>query len=263
MFYFGRCSQLEETKRMRIIAIVIIITIGLFSEKLNAQIVTDRPDQTESSSTVPKGSLQIESGIFIGYEGENKESTRQLLLPTNLFRYGITNWIEIRVLNQFESLNLKDKNLNGISDLEIGTKIQLLKNDDTNTEIAFLTHLILPIGTKELTSEKFGCNSKLSISHRITDNIGLGYNLGYNYFGEGNGDFTYSISLGAGINSKVGIYIEPYGEIANMDNFIANFDTGLTYLVNNNLQFDFSFGTGINQRMNYMSVGCSWLIGKE
>ena len=29
-------------------------------------IITDRPDQTESSSTVEQGSLQIESGILLG-----------------------------------------------------------------------------------------------------------------------------------------------------------------------------------------------------
>jgi|TARA_Y100000589_G_scaffold259899_1_gene249565 hypothetical protein len=248
---------------MREITIIVILTIGLFSKKLNAQIVTDRPDQTESSSTVPKGSLQLESGILIGYEGENQERIRQLLLPTNLFRYGVSNWLELRILNQYELHKLGKNRLEGISDLEIGTKIQMLKDESKSTEMAFLTHLIIPTGTDELSSEKFGSSNKLSISHEVSENISIGYNLGYNYFGEEKGDFTYSIALGVGINSKVGIYIEPYGEIANMDEFIANFDTGLTYLANENLQFDFSFGTGINWKMNYMSIGCSWLIKKE
>lgn len=248
---------------MREITIIVILTIGLFSKKLNAQIVTDRPDQTESSSTVPKGSLQLESGILIGYEGENQERTRQLLLPTNLFRYGITNGVELRILNQLEMLKLGENQIEGISDLEIGAKIQILKDESKSTEIAFLTHLIIPTGTDELSSGKFGSSNKLSISHEVSENIGIGYNLGYDYFGEGNGDFTYSVALGVGINSKVGIYIEPYGKIANMDELIANFDTGFTYLANENLQFDFSFGTGINWTMNYMSIGCSWLIEKE
>ena len=87
--------------------------------------------------------------------------------------------------------------------------------------------------------------------------------LGYNYFGDAKGDLTYSLALGMGINSKVGIYIEPYGELSNMEKFVTNIDTGFTYLANNNLQLDFSFGTGINWTMNYMSVGCSWLINKE
>lgn len=231
--------------------------------KLHAQIVTDRPDQTESSSTVPKGALQLESGILIGYEGNNQISTRQVLLPTNLFRYGITGWFELRVLNQFEIIKLGNQSFEGISDLEIGTKIQLLKKEDINTEIAFITHLLVPTGSTELTNDKFGTVNKLSISHSLTERIGIGYNVGYNYLGTGNGDFTYSLAFGIGVNEKVGVYVEPFGEIINMEEFVANFDAGFTFLANENLQLDFSFGTGINQRMNYVSIGISWLMKKQ
>ncbi len=106
--------------------ILSILIIG----KLNAQqIITDRPDQTESSSTISRGCLQIESGVFLGFTEMYSQTERQILAPTTLFRYGITKGIEIRVLNQFE--NIKDQtnseSISGISDIEIGTKIQLLK----------------------------------------------------------------------------------------------------------------------------------------
>lgn len=44
---------------------------------------------------------------------------------------------------------------------------------------------------------------------------------------------------------------------------MPNFEMAGTYLSNENLQFDFSFGTGLNDTMNYISIGCSWLINKE
>jgi len=147
--------------------------------------------------------------------------------------------------------------------MEIGTKIQLLKRENVNTEIAFLTHLIVPTGTKEVSGNGFGTSNKLSVSHEINETVGIGYNIGYNYLGEGRGDFVYSLSLGIGINEKVGMYIEPFGELTNFEEFISDFDAGFTYLANNNLQFDFSFGTGINQRMNYISLGFSWLLEKN
>ena len=243
--------------------VLIIILTAIFFGTLNAQIITDRPDQTESSSTVSKGTLQLESGILIGFESENPPTTRQILLPTNLFRYGITNWIELRILSQFETIKIEDKNYEGISDLEIGAKVQLLKKEEVNTEIAFLSHLIVPTGTHEITSDNFGLSNKLSISHGINETVGVGYNIGYNYFGEGNGDVTYSLAFGVGINDRVGIYVEPYGELAGMEDFISNFDAGFTYLVNNDLQFDFSFGVGLNQQMNYISIGCSWAMNKD
>ncbi len=228
--------------------------------QFSAQIITDRPDQTESSSTVGSGNLQIETGLLIGFEGDIQNSNRQVFAPTNLFRYGITENIEIRFLSQFETLKNDIISVQGISDIEIGTKVQILKNENQNIEIAFLSHLLIPSGTKELTNDKFGTINKLSISHEINRNVGIGYNLGYNNFGQGKGDLTYSLALGIGINDKVGIYIESYGELVEFDEYISNFDTGVTYLANENMQFDFSFGTGINKRMNYISLGFCWLI---
>jgi len=146
------------------------------------------------------------------------------------------------------------------SDIEIGAKVELLNNPDVNTEIAFISHLIVPTGSKELTGDEYGVINKLSISHELNDKMSLGYNLGYNYLGEDNGDFTYSIALGVALNDKVGIYVEPFGEVENFEDHISNVDAGATYLVNESLQLDFSFGTGINKRSNYISIGASWLL---
>lgn len=244
----------------------ILIALVVFTKQLIAQqIITDRPDQTEASSTVPKSSLQIESGILIGFTEIDTNKKRQLLAPTTLFRYGITKGIEIRVLNQFESIEnqITSEETNGISDLEVGTKIQLLKKENINTEVAFLSHLIVPIGSKELSNIKFGTINKLAISHKLNDNIGIGYNLGYNYFGDGKGDLTYSLALGISITNKVAIYVEPYGDITELKKHLSNFDAGFTYLLRDNFQLDFSFGTGINYTMNYISAGFSWNISKK
>lgn len=242
-----------------------MIILVLSVAELKAQIVTDRPDQTESSSTVGGGNLQIESGILVGFAGEGNASARQVLAPTTLFRYGITKGIELRFVNQFETQKtpLQDKSTQGISDLEIGTKIQLFQKEDVNTEIAFLSHLILPIGATAFTNEKFGVINKLSIAHDLSENMALGYNIGYNYFGTGKGDLTYSVALGVGVNDKVGIYVEPYGDLVEFKDLVVNFDAGFTYLVNPDLQLDFSFGTSATEQMNYVSAGVSWWIHKN
>jgi hypothetical protein len=232
---------------------------------VSQEMVTDRPDQTESSSAVNKGSLQIESGLFIGFTEDNLSSKTQILAPTTLFRYGIFSGIELRVLSQLEGLNERDlsENTLGISDLELGTKINLLNNKNINTEIAFISHIILPTGSTRLSNNKTGINSKLSISHELSPRFSLGYNVGYIYFGEGKGDFIYSMALGVVVTKRVGFYLEPFGSLVEFDKHESNFDAGITYLIKNNVQLDFSFGTGINQTMNYLSVGCSINIKKE
>lgn len=244
-------------------AIILTLTLVIICGQISAQLVTDRPDQTESSRTVPKGALQIESGMLLNFEEIEMVSIRQILLPTTLFRYGLTRGIELRLLNQFESISAAGESYQGISDLGIGTKIQILRDDTRNTEIALLAQMSVPTGTPELSEGTTGYSCKISVSHSLGENAGIGYNFGYVHPGGGKGNLAYSLVYGFGINDKVSVFVEPYGEIAEMDEFVSNINAGLTFLARDNLQFDFSFGTGLSHRMNFISLGCSWLIGKE
>ena len=241
--------------------IVFIIIVTGFGVELSAQqIVTDRPDQTESSSTVPHKSFQIEAGVLFG--DLNNKTQRLYLLPTTLFRYGLTRGIELRLgenLVNYKSESSSEARF-GLSDLELGAKFQILKREDVNTEIAFLTHVVLPTGTDGLSTEKYGTINKLSLSHELNSFASLGYNVGYDYFGYGKGIFTYSLALGVGFNEKLGAYVEFYGEDSELTDFLVNFDSGITYNIQENLQLDFSFGLGLNHRMNYFAVGVSWNI---
>lgn len=248
------------------IRVIIFISFLILNITTTAQtIITDRPDQTESSSTIPKGSLQIEAGFLTGSAKDDLISERQILAPTVLFRYGITQGFELRALTQFESIKnkLSNETYEGISDLEIGTKIQLFKKESSTTEVAFLTHVILPTASKQLTNDKFGSISKLSISHSVSESIGVGYNIGYDYFGYGNGNLTYSLAIGIMITDTFGLYLEPYGAFLDIEKHKASFDGGLTYLLQDNLQLDVSYGTGLNHTMNYFAVGCSINIAKK
>ncbi len=241
-----------------LISVLLVICLGIKAQK----IVTDRPDQTESSTTIPLKSLQIESGILFG----NYENglIKQTLIPSTLLRYGLTNHIELRFGQQFERLknDITSHSDFGISDLEIGAKIQLFKKEDVNTEIAFLSHLIIPTGSNGLTNDKFGTINKLAISHELNDKLGLGYNVGYDNMGKGDGDLSYSAVLGIGLGEKFGTYFELYGEYAEFSDWGLNFDSGLTYLIKDNLQLDVSLGLGLNHDMHYFGLGCSWNIGK-
>jgi hypothetical protein len=229
------------------------------------EIVTDRPDQTESSTTIPLKSFQFESGLLLGNYNFANSSEQLLLIPTTLLRYGLTKEIELRLVEQLISIHNKQTSEDnfGLSDLELGAKIQILKKPANHTEIAFISHLVLPTGAISITNEHLGTVNKLAISHVITDFIDLGYNVGYNYFGNEKGYLTYSAALGLGITKRIGAYFETYGEVVEFNDWISNFDSGITYLIKDNMQLDFSFGFGLNQKMNYFSVGYSMNIPKR
>jgi len=66
--------------------------------------------------------------------------------------------------------------------------------------------------------------------------------------------------LGVGVSDNFGFYLETFGDYAEFEIWNSNIDGGITYLVNDNLQLDFSAGVGLNQKMSYLSLGFSWNI---
>jgi len=94
------------------IAIQTFLSVVLILETLcavNAQdnMVTDRPDATESPTVVPKGYLQVETGG--GYESfeENNIKLERTIHNTTLIRYGILDRLELRMGWNFEEQSAK------------------------------------------------------------------------------------------------------------------------------------------------------------
>jgi len=226
-------------------------------------IITDRPDRTESSASVPKGALQIESGLLLGFEEEQNETITRFESPTTLLRLGILNGLELRVANQLTIIQQTEGQIQGVNDPELGVKLELWKPENRSTKIAFLSHVTIPVGTEDLTNNSYGTINKLAITHAISDRFDTGGNVGYDYFGEGVGMFTYSLALGHAVTDKMSIYIEPFGEVPEFETSRSSVNAGVTYLISDHLQVDFAFGTGTDHQMNYLTLGISWLTGQN
>jgi hypothetical protein len=240
------------------------MTVHSFGQDLE----TDRPDQTESSNTVPKGTFQIESGMGIQIEqnGVTGFNDRSFMLPTSLFRIAMGNKFELRVVNTLrynrsESVFFNTVGNWAIDDLQLGFKWKWVEGNGAKPQFSLMSHAVVPTGSGNVDNA-YGVVNKLLISHDFSNGCGLGYNLGYDYYGTGNGDLTYSISLAMPIADKLGAYIESYGAYSNIENFVTNADAGITYLMKDNIQLDYSFGFGITNRMNYHAVGLSIRLPK-
>lgn len=242
----------------------IVLAGMLYAGAGHAQTInTDRPDQTESSAVVPAGSFQWECGFSSTWNPTFGGTVRELAIPNSLFRISMHEKFELRVVHQLNRISGvqwggEDVLAEGTSDVELGTKVQLWQREGSRTEIAYLGHVVLPTGDEGLRAFQTGWVNKLCISHDVGPDWALGYNLGYVLYGE-EGTFTYACAVGKSINDRLGLYFEPYGEVW-AGNHYASFDAGLTFLASDQWQWDISYGTGVNHRMNYTAVGFSWLV---
>ncbi len=249
----------------------------IFSAAFSQDLVTDRPDQTESSVTVPKGTLQWESGF--GFENDTKSLSTEnrkiqsLGLNSSLFRYGILEKVELRLGSDIvrKSVSQNDMGLwlpiSTSADLEpiyMGLKIKLLDEKGFIPEIAILGHLSIPL--LSTTDDKdIIPDLTLAGSYTLTQSMGFGFNIGSHWsgFGTGNPDIFYSAVLGVSHGEKLSSYWEIYGwDVAWEEKNDVRADAGLTYLVRPNLQLDFSGGIGLSDISPdfFLNLGFSWRI---
>ena len=80
-------------KKIRLLLIALTLAPIILAQTSPPDLVTDRPDQTESSITVPFKSLQIETGFIKEKQGENTN----LAYNTTLLRYGLLENLELRL----------------------------------------------------------------------------------------------------------------------------------------------------------------------
>lgn len=212
-----------------------------------SQITTDRPDQTESAVVLSSGQIQIESGILI----ENSQSN-----INTLFRIGIIEGIEIRINSNYlinDKLSFMKKS--SFSDFEVGAKFRIFDKNQNNTKVAFLSHLSIPTAIEVFSNNVYGLLSRLNVSHDLNNESQIGYNLGYNKFKKMDGQFIYTIVYGRSLDS-FGIFFEIFGDDSKNSSNI-NFDSGITYLLDDKKQLDLSIGKGINNDMFFISGGIS------
>ncbi len=218
-------------------------------------LVTDRPDFTEASSVVGLGVLQIESGYTYTYDNEAGDRTIGHSYPESLFRYGIlANWLEFRL-----AMNYGDENSNGISsvgadDLYLGFKIGLTPQEGLRPEMAIIPQMTVPTGSSERTDGKVLAGLNWLYGWDINDFFSTAGSTQFNksldqVTGESYTQWAQSWTIGYSLTERLGGYTEYYGfypsgaETQQVEHY---FDGGLTYLINNDIQYDIRAGKGLN-----------------
>ena len=94
--------------------------------------VTDRPDQTESAAVVPRGLLQVETGYLFARDGD----VDGYAAPGTLFRIGLGGRLELRIGH---AGLVGGAGRHGAGDSELGAKINLIERaDGWRPELALL-----------------------------------------------------------------------------------------------------------------------------
>ena len=182
------------------VVIALLCASTSWGQEGELELVTDRPDQTESSVVVPPGFFQIEIGGT--YTGSD---TRVLETPGTLVRIGVFDRVELR-LGTIGWTRESVGSASGFADSELGAKVYLWEEAGLLPETALLVAGSLPTGAEGFTSDRVDPSFRFAFSHTVSDRVSLGYNLGAAWTTEWVGSdretlsaFLYTVTAGIGL----------------------------------------------------------------
>ena len=246
--------------KTKILIIVLILSNSIYSQTLEP-IQADRPDQTETPAIVPKGMFQAETGFTFQ---KNDAFSKSFSLPSTLWKYGVNDNFELRLITEFLSEEINNEKIKGFTPVYLGFKVKLVDEKGIVPKTSFIGHISLPnASSKEFKTEFFAPEFRFVMQHTLSEKISFSYNLGAEWDGfSAEPTFIYTNAIGYSITEKLGSYIEIFGFIPQKENSNHSFDGGITYLINPNFMLDLSSGIGIskNAPKNYFAFGFSFRI---
>ena len=217
---------------------------------------TDRPDLTDGTGTLARGHVQFESGFTLL---ESRDRLHSWSVPELLVRYGIAPRAELRFGDTFRSIEtVPGTRIHGLDDVQVGTKIRIADQ-----------HTLPAVSVEVFTSLTTGA-AGISAG-RMLPGAALLFQAGSD--GPWSGGVELEAARGTGsswsdfaslsIQYQAGKRLQAYGEWYVMqpdgiDGVSQHYlDSGVLYLLSNDLQVDARVGAGVNHDADrfYLGIG--------
>ncbi|NOX59381.1 MAG: transporter [Planctomycetes bacterium] len=252
---------------------------NLTQASIDDNLVTDRPDFTESTEAIPVNRFQLEMGYTFTYDREGDRRTRDHTAPELLLRMGVVENFELRFgwtgYSMTETLSTQRNSERrrvtseewnqGANDFELGFKLKIAEQSGLRPALAILGAATFPTGSANISAGDVEPLLGLLWAYDLSDDIALAGQFIVGTPVEDGRRFVQSaasLSLGASLTERLGTYVEYFGTYPNtLDGDSAHsINGGFTYLVNNNLQIDIRAGFGLNDAADdfFTGAGLAW-----
>ncbi len=226
---------------------------GADGDVLYRPLESDRPYFTKSASVVGLGVWQLEAGYMYGRESYDGEHTFHSFPDANLRMGVLAEWFEIRLgwtyLNHHDDSNGRD--LSGSSDPYVGMKIAVTPQDQMLPETAVLIDTNLPTSLERNELEP---GVDLIYRWRLNDKWSMGGSSEFRRVSLHRRDSAIGFAQSWIFERTIGDVLTGYAEWAMVSvdtppdpDTQQYIDGGLLYLLTDDVQFDVSFGYGLNQ----------------
>lgn len=233
-------------------------------------IATDRPDFVESSDVVGAGRVQIETGFASERSRADGARSRVSVTPT-LLRLGFNEVLEVRVeTDGLTRSTVTDtsgtQRTRGTSDAALGLKWHMQDGDDATGKpgMAWLLHVDIDSGSAAYRGQglrpSLRAVAEWELPHGFSVGVMPGLAMDRNDDGKRFVAGIAAVTVGKEWSPTWKTFVELSGQqLASKENggSVVTFDAGVTHLVTDSLQIDFSIARGLTAE----SPDFQWGVG--
>lgn len=240
---------------LRIVLAVSLIPLILPVTSLHAQetLSPDRPGLGNGSYVLNPKITYLESG----FEYLDTGSLDQFSMGQVLFRHGLTDGLELRVL--LNSLIIQTSpvdNQSGFPDPGVGLKVNIIDWPVSSFRLSGLGSVSIPAGSSSFTNHEWVSSFSLLADIGVSEYWGLSGNLGYT-FGRGLPDDIWMFTLTPAYlipDSNLGIYFGYAGFYSEPDHQYF-LEAGITKFIQADLQLDVNGGVDAGSGNMFIGAG--------
>ncbi len=232
---------------------------GQSSPAAAEELITDRPDFTESARVVPYGRMQLESGFtWMRVNAERVEWGA----PELLARWGILPMLELRFNCPDRIWERNGQDQSGFGDASVGAKLQL-PSPGRDWNLAAIVAVSLPSGDRNFSSGAADPELVLVWGRELSDRWSYGGQVAGAWLTEdGVRQFNWSTSavFGCDLGGDWGTFIEVLVDVPHADGTGVLFHHGYTRQFRSPVQLDVHGGLGLNDAAPDAFIGFGFSI---
>lgn len=233
---------------------------------------TERHDFTQTTRTVGRGVIQVETGYSYFFKDNEEEIEQSHTLPETLVRIGLSDDVEFRVRWTYAWRFIDEgEHLDSAQDIIWSIKLGLTEECGWIPESALEIRSSVPSGGAEWSLQRVEAGFDYIAGWELAEGIELSASVGV--LPGGLGDFSLlpdepltdrflswssSVALGLELTERATFYSEWYGlfSYALEENFsISIFNVGLDYYLSDNFVVDLRAGTGLTDDSDDLFTG--------
>jgi hypothetical protein len=237
------------------------------------QLQPNRPGQADPPTVVATGVFQVEGGFNFERQTDDGPDVDTIYVPGIELRFGVLEGVEVQLAADGFVQESRDgqENRNGGSDFQLDARVRIAEQTRWRPALAIDFGVSFPTGSGFNTSDGYDPEFEILFAWDFGERWNVNGNFDFASESQGEEDsnrhavFRPQLALGLTLNHRVGTFVEYYGVIEDDAPNQHSVDTGVTYLLSDDVQLDVSAGAGLNDAAPdyFVAAGIAWRMPRS